>query len=282
MANLSTSTMLVTLNVSVWTATKLDRKATAEVTTNHGAAHDAGRFNKQLIDKSALAPINTIVTAARQEFYANTLPWTDQGQRLLRNSRYLELQQKMDQSRSAFEAAVRTFLDEYEQHRERARLRLNSLFDANEYPDRDAVADKFRFVFRVQPVPTAGDFRVELNQQDVARIQRQIEEQMSEQLDEAMRSVLAETLTTVSHVADRLTGEGRLFSSVFSNVDDLVERLPHLNVTDDPQLAAFTKELRDNLTGINAKDVKDDPVARSAIAQQAADIANRMRFAFKM
>ena len=47
--NIDTCAMLVEFNASVWTARKLDKSTTDEVTTNKHAAKDAARVNKHLL-----------------------------------------------------------------------------------------------------------------------------------------------------------------------------------------------------------------------------------------
>jgi hypothetical protein len=51
---LSRKATLVSVNVSQWTARRLDRKVTDEVNRQHNAAKDAGRYNKLLIEAEHL------------------------------------------------------------------------------------------------------------------------------------------------------------------------------------------------------------------------------------
>src|SRR5574340_1123555 len=75
--------MLASLNISMWTARKYDRKVTTEATRSHGAAEDAGRFNKLLVPKTAIQPLEQAAGAARREHDEWTLPWGNNGERLL-------------------------------------------------------------------------------------------------------------------------------------------------------------------------------------------------------
>lgn len=74
--------MIVTLNVSCWTARKQDKKVSAEVEASHNAK-DAGRYNKLLIDKHHLDPLTNWAGQIRATHYKMTLPWMDNGGRLL-------------------------------------------------------------------------------------------------------------------------------------------------------------------------------------------------------
>jgi hypothetical protein len=81
--SLSSRAMLCALSISMWSAQKHDREASEEIATRHGAQVDAGRYHKVLLPKQALAEIRRIVSDARSEHYFMTLPWDDNGYRVL-------------------------------------------------------------------------------------------------------------------------------------------------------------------------------------------------------
>src|SRR6516225_6121348 len=81
--SLSSRAMLCSLSISMWSARKHDPEASEEIAQRHGAQADAGRYHKVLLPKAALAEIRKIVSEARQEHYFMTLPWDDNGYRVL-------------------------------------------------------------------------------------------------------------------------------------------------------------------------------------------------------
>jgi hypothetical protein len=83
-SNIERRVMLVGLNISVFTGERIDRAVAEEVAEKHAAdKHDSGRFSKQIISKHALEAVSKAAAAARTRHYELTLPWNDQGQRLL-------------------------------------------------------------------------------------------------------------------------------------------------------------------------------------------------------
>src|ERR1700684_3758739 len=83
---LLTRAMLVNLSISSWAGTKYDRKVTAEVNASHGASSTAGRYNKSLMPDDAesyKALVKFIGKVRVDTHYAQTLPWSDTGWRLL-------------------------------------------------------------------------------------------------------------------------------------------------------------------------------------------------------
>ena len=59
--------MIVSLSISQWSGRRLDREVTDEVNQQHNAASDAGRYNKLLLPREALAGIVAIVSERRIE-----------------------------------------------------------------------------------------------------------------------------------------------------------------------------------------------------------------------
>jgi len=71
------------------------RSASEETAQRHGAQADAGRYHKVLLPKAALAEVHKIVSDARQEHYFMTLPWDDNGYRVLPAAAYMDHTEKM-------------------------------------------------------------------------------------------------------------------------------------------------------------------------------------------
>ena len=93
--SLSSRAMLCSLSISTWSARKHDRDASEEIAARHGAQSDAGRYHKMLLPKAALAEIQKIVSEARQEHCFMTLPWDDNGYRVLPAAVYMDHVEKM-------------------------------------------------------------------------------------------------------------------------------------------------------------------------------------------
>lgn len=274
--NIASRAMLVQLGISQWTARRLDRSATAEVTSAHAAASDAGRFNKQIVDKSALLPIQQVATAARTYLYQHTLPWADNGDRVLSSMNYFEVMTKLREFKAKFDEEVDAFCTDYNEHRERARLRLNSLFKDEDYPQEWEVRSKFAMSFGVMPLPTAGDFRVAMSDDVVEEVRQEIEAQLGARVQGLVTSVWEELGSTVSHLRDRLQSGGKLHDSALDNLTDLLDRLPGLNITNDEGIDAMRHEIRQMVSGLEMKDIKKDEKLKQSVIDQTAAILAQM------
>jgi len=78
------SSMLVDLNIGVWTGRKMDKKVSAEIDASKNTKTQAGNYHKKLLaGTQKLDQIQKLVTAIRTWHYQQTLPWSDGGSRLL-------------------------------------------------------------------------------------------------------------------------------------------------------------------------------------------------------
>jgi hypothetical protein len=280
---LASRAMLAGLTIRQWSARKLDKKVTREVNESHNAVSDAGRYNKSLLAKGALEKIQTIASAARQAHYRLTLPWLDEGGRILPTAAFVEYANNVREAREAFESAVAEFVANYPAYVEDSRRRLNGMFDPNDYPDAERIKRAFDFGTRILPMPDAKDFRAEIGEAQAADLRAQIEASTTEALAGAMREVWTRVADVVGKMSERLKAykpaekkgdksEGVFRDSLVSNVADLVSILPALNLTNDPTLAEITRKMRDGLTVYDADTLRESDAIRATVASAADSI----------
>ena len=162
--NIDTCAMLVEFNASVWTARKLDKSTTDEVVaTKNATAKDAARVNKHLLaGRSELDVIQHLVNKVRNYVYDNTLPWSDSGIRLLPSVRFFEFNKQMEDFEHEFNDLVNDFVNVYPTLITAQAMALGDMFNRDDFPSPSDVAHRFDFRLNYMPVPTAGDFRIDV------------------------------------------------------------------------------------------------------------------------
>jgi hypothetical protein len=273
MTALQESAMLVTLNISQWTARKHDKAVSAEVDQAHGAK-DGGRFNKQLIAKEALDPISKIEGAARAYFYKVTHAWGDNGERMLPAALFMEFGQAIGGFRSDFDTKVREFLVRYPQLQQDARVRLGSLYDPADYPA--DIKSKFAFPpVAVMPVATANDFRVKLNDEYVESIKANITSLQQERENDIARQCWARMRTHLTKIIEVCENpKSKIFESLIENPREYLAMLPALNLTKDVELTQRGEELRAIL--VPADRLKQDKGLKAELAIKAARLLQKL------
>ena len=270
--------MLAAVHISVWTATKHDREVSRQVADQHGAHESAGRYNKNLLQQAAkLDAIKTLAGQIRTHVYKVTLPWSDEGYRILPASLYFQLAEEMKEFERQFYNAVDEFLAEYPSYIEQVRPALNGLFRPEDYPDPKKIREKFELRLEIKPVMTGNDFRVVLSEEQRTRIAREIDADVRACLQKGTQELWLRLRKLVDHMVARLQQpEGKFYASVVDNIVDLINVVPDLNLTADPTLNAFVEEIRTRLCSASAKELKANELLRASTAQEAADIASRM------
>ena len=188
---ITSSAVLVELNISVWTANKLDRDQTAKVNEENSAGRNAAQVRKNLMAGSqARKQIADYAAGCRLWHNHKTLPWSDKGVRLMPTSLFMDYKSEANVRRATFDGMVKEFLDNYQNHVEVAKNNsegLGRLYDPADYPSEEEVRGKFGFRLVFSPVPESGDFRLDVPRGEMEELRKQYEESFENRLSEAMR-----------------------------------------------------------------------------------------------
>lgn len=280
MNSLTDKAMLATLSIGQWSARKFDKKASKEIAEAHNSDVTMGWYNKSLIGKEALEEIQKLCNELRTLFYELTLPWQDDGQRILSSAGYMRLAEVIRKKKEELEKAKDKFFSSYPQYIEEAKQRLNGLFNSAEYPSESEIRTKFYVQFHVRPLPVAADFRVKLNDEEVDQIKKQISADLEQSFSDAKRDIWNRMKSVVTRMSANLhhyktEPNTRLFDTVVTNISDLVDIIPMLNVDDDNQIATVAREMR-KLTMLTADQLKENDGKRKEIANAADSILAKM------
>ena len=276
---IASSSLLVELSISCWTARKLDKKVGMEVDASKNTKVKAGNYHKHLLAGSAsLDAVTKYAAQVRLWNNLNTMPWSDNGQRIVTAEHFFNgFKAQMDQHKENFEELTHSFLQQYPTLISAAAFQLGDLFDRNEYPDVADISHKFRFHYTVLPVPTAGDFRIDINEQAKAELAKQYAEHFDQRMNAAMRDIWWRLHECLSHMSDRLEttedGKRKIFhDTMLSNAGSLVELLGRLNITGDQKLEDARQQLSKALAIADLDDLKSDEGARMEVKQKVDSI----------
>ena len=282
--NLTHDAMLVSLRIAAWSGRLYDRQASTHVAVHHEASAAAGRYNKCLLPRTAFAAINSTMSAARTAHYAQSLPWDDQGSRLLPVANYEQYIELMDGLRERMVRERARFIEDYEDNIDKARLDLGKLFRIADYPSKEDLHGRFGLRYRIVPVPDADHFMAKLASDDTDRVKRDIESQIEERLHDAVGDLYRRLGEAVERVSDRLReddeGKPLVFrDSMIGNIRDLVDIVPRLNIFGDETLAQLCQQVKDRIAGVEPDALRPsksfDPAARASVKREADALKER-------
>lgn len=276
---IATSSLLVELNISCWTARKLDKKVGMEVDAVKNTKVKAGNYHKHLLAGSpALEAVTKYAAQVRLWNNLNSLPWSDNGQRVVTADHFFNgYKAQLDQHKQNYEELVANFLQQYPTLISAAAFQLGDLFDREEYPPVESIAHKFRFSYAVLPVPTSGDFRIDIAEQAKAELAEQYLAHFNSRLESAMRDIWGRLHECLKHMSDKLTDgqdgvRSRFHSTLLSNAQQMVQLLDRLNVTKDPKLEDARIQLAKAISHTDIDDLREDSAAREQVKRDVDNI----------
>ncbi len=220
----------------------------------------------------------------RTAHYEQTLPWDDQGSRLLTVANYEHYTELMDGFRERMVRERARFIEDYDDNVDQARLDLGKLFRIEDYPSRDALQGKFSIRYRITPVQDAGQFMARLASDDVDRVRHDIEHRIEERLHDAVGDLYRRFGEAVERVSERLQEDGNgkplvFRNSMIENIRDLVDVVPRLNIFGDDALARLCEQVKEKIASVEPDALRPsksfDPIARARVKRDADELMEK-------
>lgn len=263
--SISSSAMLVELNISVWTGRKFDKQVSAEIDTQKQTTTRAGNYSKRLFaDEPIFDAIQKFAGNARTYHYHATMPWSDSGLRLLTTAMYFDYNKKISEMEMDFDQLVSNFTTQYQNLVAKAQTKLGALFDPSDYPDVNDVASKFRFSVKYAPVPDVGDWRVDVGNDAKQQLMESYVKYYSSNLEQAMREPWERMHEALTNMSNKLSGEKKQIfrDTLVGNVVELCDLMDKFNVTGDPKMKQAKVKIENALLGITPDALREDDELR--------------------
>lgn len=288
MTKLSERAMLVALHISSWSGMKHDREVTEEVNESHKADKQAGRFNKRIVASSFLQGISAAHSNARKVHQVYTLPWEDDGTRILATAGYINYTSMMKECRLKTEAEVKLLNGQRPAIMKDAKTRLGTMFNEDDYPTDEEIMEKFGFDVEVKPMPDSTDFRAKLSDDTTKAIIKDIERRTNQRLENAMNDVFNRVVDAVGKLSEKLRAyappkdgnkaEGVIRDSLVYNIHELATNvLPILNVTNDDRIVQLQKQLLEDLVDNSPEILRADSKVRALTISKADKLLKRVQ-----
>lgn len=288
--SLQTRALTANLSIGVWTGNKNDKEVTAEVQKEKKAEHGSGKYQKKLLHPESMKPIRAVVSAARYAHIHYTLPWEDYGPRILTNKAYANYTKEMHNFRVEFEAKVKRFLNEYDDHIRKASRWLGQMYDPDDYPSVLTLEKKFYFRVELDGIKDPNDFRVALGDKAIAEIKKDAREREQQKLQRAMQDVWKRVYDLIEHAVTKLkdynpedwnalSTEKRvvLRDSLIGNIKELTEMLPSLNITEDKTLTEMQERIKAEICVFNVEDLRTSKAERKKAIDRSEKILTKVK-----
>jgi hypothetical protein len=165
-------------------------------------------------------------------------------------------------------------------------MALGNMFKREDYPHPSDIEHRFRFSVNYMPVPSSGDFRVDIGNDAQEELRKKLSALADERVEHAMKDIKTRLLEHLKRMSDRLTvdyvsGEAKprkFHDSLLDGAHDLCEMVQSLNVINDHQLADARKALLKAIGNVDVQDLRKDVGARTEVKTQVDDILSKFNF----
>ena len=278
MKSLRDKAMLVKFSDSVWSGQKRDvvvRKKVSEVYETK--KEKVGYYNKFLVPHDMLKERVQRGLEARQFHNSNTLPWLDDGVRVLPSANFQNYIAGMRKREQEARVAEEKIFQNWEEIKRTGMLLLGKIANPTDYPTLEQLKGKFDFRLTILPIPETADWRVDVPKDELAGLQRDAEKALSEVQANFVKELWERLGEVVEKCHERLSKDDATFkNSLFENIKKLIAILPKLNVTNDPKVAEMQKEIEAKLAKQTPDEVRADPGLRKKVAKDAEAIMKKM------
>ena len=263
--SISSSAMLVELNISVWTGRKFDKGVSQEIDTQKQTTTRAGNYSKRLFaDEPIFDAIQKYAGNSRTYHYHATMPWSDSGLRLLTTTMFFDYQKEISGMEMEFNRLVEQFVNQYDKLVLQAQMKLGALFNPDDYPHVDTVREKFRFSVKFAPVPEVGDWRVNVGNEAQEMLKESYAEYYQANLEQAYADVWERTHEALKRMSDKLSGDKKQIfrDTLVGNVQEMIDLLDKFNITGDPKMKQAKVKMESALSGITPDALREDDALR--------------------
>lgn len=269
--SIASAAMLCEFSVSQWSETKKDKALAQHMADSKGVDVKYVNATKKLLGNcDELKAIGKFTSDIRNNVhYKMSLPFYDSGIRLVPTTMYFEYVDKMSAAETKFWELVEEFLRVYMQKRQSVRYEMGDLYDDRLYPPVDEIRRRFAFKYNFSPVPEAGDFRVDIAEEQKRQLTEQYSSFYQTQIDRAMGHIfneLGDSLKVLSTQLDFSNSDAKkkkIYDSRFDNVHRLIRMMESCNVNGDPNMEMVCKRLRQTFDDVNPESLRKNETLRA-------------------
>lgn len=274
---LTQKAMLISLSISQWLARIQDKEISKKIPIDYSAKSGTGTWTKRLFkDSVTMAKIQALTSSAKKYHSEMTLPWT-KGVGILPSIKWLEYSKKMREFNIELETIVLQLSSEFLNLIQQDQQNLGNMYKNQDYPDHLKLRDKFKIDIEASPIPEKGDWRIELSDEEIEKLEKAEEKKQETKMEEAMKKLWEKLYEPIRKMSETLASGKGFHKTLVTNISDLINILPDLNLTDNKNLEILRKEIEEKLCEFSAQQLKDSTYLRKTTAEAAEKIRRKIK-----
>lgn len=269
----------VRLTRSMYRADKFDKTVTRAVETTLGSnTRGCGRYTKKLLRN---CPEYKAVCTVFQDIYTyvinNTLPWMDDGVRVLPSNLYFDFVAEFNQMKSDAMGKVEALANVWDQAVLNDQALLGAMWNADDYPSREEMVSKFAIRLVYQPIPNSADFRIDIDDADKQALDNALSEVEAKATEYVANRLLEPLKAMIEKLSIPIGADGSIFrDTLVSNMREACEQAKKLNINNVEAIDRVADEILSQLEHITPDTLRESDAVRSSTASKLSDIQTKL------
>ncbi len=268
----SAASVLIVKPLSVYDPAVADRRIAEEFAAAHNLAARQISGQKRLLPRNLFDPLRQIMKGLAATVHDMSSPWEDGGVRIIRAELIPDFIEAFDTFHQKWTHEVESVLSDWDSVRALSRQLLNGAFDERKFPSSDKIRMHLTVTYEFRPVPTSGDFRVDVPAEAISSMEVAFAERLAAQKQRLRDELMAALTALRTKMRTWTPGHSRLHTSMLSDIVDFAGRLPKLMLDPDPVLISAAESARLAFAAMDADELRDSDDARANAASTVDSI----------
>jgi hypothetical protein len=282
---LASNYMLVDMQLRSQSFKRVDRGASDELLAAKGSTRDGGAFVKNLLASAGqeLKAVHQMGNALRTFVYTHTLPWSSsdgakRGDRIVATVKAMGFLTELNSLKREYDRSVLALAAVWDQRVQEAQHNLGALADPGDYPTASQLPSMFSMSVDLKPIPAVSDFsRLNIPAELAQALQARSAASEAVYMANAMNDLRDRFVEELTRMHKQLSKHGagektRLYDSLVTNLQTLVDMAEHMNLTGNAKLDELVEKIKYSLLGRPVEAYKED----LPLAATTADIAKSL------
>jgi hypothetical protein len=274
--SLSERAMLTSLLIYRYRAKGHSKEIDSRVTKALKTKRKAGSTTIDLLAPKSLSATQNAAYHLSKNYLHYTLPW-DENHRILPSALYPAFMDKHNDLTRIFDMASDEFVVIYPELLQQAKEELgDEIFNLMKLPTVAEIRSRFDVKLSFAPMPHAGDFRIQLSNDELDMIKSEMQEREKAMLARSMNVAWKRLHDAIADMVERLN-KPKFHKTVVENIRAITDVLPELNLANDPELDQMRDQVIEKLCQYTPQQLRENETIRQEIAQEASRIAGSIR-----
>jgi hypothetical protein len=272
----ATQAMLINLAFNFGRQGGKDKELTDELCQKYGSSERAVTGSKIVICKEAMEPLKKASGCMRTRLMHITTAWDIPGVYLCKPTNIAKAFALRDECFPLLETLKNEhLLGRYDEWQEITKTQLAGRYKESEFPTAADLNSGVSWTMSISALPESEALRriKDIDDSFMEKLVEANDQRVDAAVKSGMKSAYQRLMEPLQNMVDVLSKDKpRIFETLVTNVRDVINEIPGLNLIDESELQRFADKSNELLNSITADTLRDSPVVRQETVDKAKEI----------